>query len=108
MRSYRNLAWNWVAETWDRELRMKWRFVLELVGAGPFAPKSSIAAVPRFGIYAPGDWADAGGGKRMLSAAEYLLVRAQPVDHCNLRRRCCAAELLMVILHGGCWVTGFL
>jgi hypothetical protein len=42
---------------------MKSGFVLELVGAGPLAFRRSMAAVLRFGIYAPGEWADAGGGK---------------------------------------------
>ena len=68
-----------------------------------------MAAILWFGIYAPGEWTDAGGGKANAVGRErYLLVRAQPVDLCHLRRRRCAAELLMVILPRRSWVTGFL
>jgi hypothetical protein len=68
---------------------MKWRVVLELVGADGTVGVHEISGAAAMAEYAPQMIGlTLGEGKQMLAAVQRHLVRAQTADHCRRRRRC--------------------
>ena len=74
---------------------MKWRVVLELVGANGTVGVHEVSGGAEVAEYAPRMIGlTLAEGKQMLSAVQHHLVRAQTEDHCRRRRRCqrCGAQ----------------
>jgi hypothetical protein len=74
---------------------MKWRVVLELVGADGTVGIHEVSGCATAAEYAPRMIGlTLAEGKQMLAAVQGHLVRAQTEDHCRRRRRCqrCGAQ----------------
>jgi hypothetical protein len=74
---------------------MKWRVVLELVGADGTVGIHEVSGGAAVAEYTPRMIGlTLAEGKRLLSAVQHHLVRAQTADHCRRRRRCqrCGAQ----------------
>ena len=72
---------------------MKWRVVLELVGADGTVGVHEVSGGATVAEYAPRMIGlTLAEGKRMLSALQRHLVCAQTEDHCRRRRRCQRGE----------------
>jgi hypothetical protein len=68
---------------------MKWRLVLELVGADGAVGIHEVSGGAALAEYAPRMIGlTLAEGKHMLAAVQDHLVRAQTADHCRRRRRC--------------------
>jgi hypothetical protein len=73
----------------NRECGMKWRVVLELVGADGTAAVHEVSGGTTVAEYAPRMIGlTLAEGKHMLAAVQRRLVEAQTEDHCRRRRRC--------------------
>src|SRR5271166_3762635 len=79
----------------NRECRMKWRVVLELVEADGTARVHEVSGGAAVAEYTPRIIGlTLVEGKHLLAAVQTHLVQAQTEDHCRRRRRCqrCGAE----------------
>ena len=79
----------------DRECGMKWRVVLELVGADGTVGIHEVSGAAAVAEYAPRMIGlTLAEGMQMLAAVQRHLVGAQTEDHCRRRRRCqrCGAQ----------------
>jgi hypothetical protein len=73
----------------DWEFGMKWRVVLELVGADGTVGVHEVSGGAAVAEYAPRMIGlTLAEGKHMLAAVQHHLVQAQAEDHCRRRRRC--------------------
>src|SRR5271165_3620919 len=79
----------------NRECRMKWRVVLELVEADGTARVHEVSGGAAVAEYTPRIIGlTLAEGKHLLAAVQRHLVQAQTEDHCRRRRRCqrCGAQ----------------